>query len=473
MNQTYVKRRRRTLQFTPLMWALLVVFMIAACITAYLTFAAVREVVSAQFKPREVPEVSLSGGTPEAAVPISLLSINTPLQPATGPTPQAWDGANRVTVLLMGLDFRDWEGEGPSRTDTMMLFTLDPVSRTAGMLSIPRDLWVFIPEFGYGKINTAHYLGDMYDIPGGGPGLAMQTVEQFLGVPINYYVRLDFSAFERFIDQIGGVEINVPEEITVDPLGPGNTVTLEPGLQVLDGPTALAYARNRDTAGGDFDRAQRQQQVILAIRSRILNLEMLPTLIEDAPEMYQELASGIMTNLTIQEIIQLAWLAQQIPEDNIRSGAIGPNEVTFSVSPDGLDILQPDPDAIRKVRDQVFAINSAIGPTAAAGGNPQELALAENPRISVLNATNQPGLAAETSDFLKSKELNITLTGNATEISPGTVIIDYTGKPYTVQYLVDLMGIQSDNIYSRYDPNSEIDVAILLGEDWAANNPMP
>jgi LCP family protein required for cell wall assembly len=454
------------------MWALLVAFLIAACITAYLTFATVREAVSAQFKPQEVPEISLSGGTPEAA-PISLLSINTPLQPATGPTPEAWDGANRVTVLVMGLDYRDWEGEGPSRTDTMILFTLDPVSRTAGMLSIPRDLWVFIPEFGYGKINTAHYLGEAYDMPGGGPGLAMKTVEQFLGVPINYYVRLDFSAFERFIDQIGGIEVDVPEEITVDPLGPGNTVTLEPGLQVLDGPTALAYARNRDTGGGDFDRSQRQQQVILAIRSRILSLEMLPTLIQDAPDIYQELASGIMTNMTIQEIIQLAWLAQQIPEENIQSKTIGPNDVTFSVSPDGLDILQPDPDAIRQVRDQVFATDSAIGPTAAAGGSPQQLALNESPRISVLNATNQPGLASETTDFLKSKGFNIALTGNATEPSPSTVIIDYTGKPYTIQYLVDLMGIQSSNIYSRYDPNSEIDVAILLGDDWAAYNPMP
>ena len=129
----------------------------------------------------------------------------------------------------MGLDYRDWEGEGPSRTDTMMLLTLDPVSRTAGMLSIPRDLWVNVPGYDYGKINTAYYLGELYNLPGGGPGLAEQTVNELLGVDINYYAQIDFSAFENFIDQIGGIDVEVPYELTVDPIGPGNTVTLPAG----------------------------------------------------------------------------------------------------------------------------------------------------------------------------------------------------------------------------------------------------
>jgi LCP family protein required for cell wall assembly len=131
----------------------------------------------------------------------------------------------------MGLDLRDWEGGGPSRTDTMLLYTLDPVTHSAGMLSIPRDLWVNIPGFEYGKINTAYYLGEAYDTPGGGPGLAIETVEELLGIPINYYGEVDFDAFVRLVDEIGGIEINVPEEISVDPLGPHNTVTLDPALR--------------------------------------------------------------------------------------------------------------------------------------------------------------------------------------------------------------------------------------------------
>ena len=166
----------------------------------------------------------------------------------------------------------------------MILLTLDPVTRTAGILSIPRDLWVAIPGFKHGKINTAYYLGDAHKLPGGGPGLAVKTVEEFLGVPINFYAQVDFGVFVRFIDEIGGVKIDVPEEITVDLLGSGSSTkkTLQPGVQVLPGEWALAYARARYTEGGDFDRAQRQQQVIMAIRDRIISFDMLPILISKA-----------------------------------------------------------------------------------------------------------------------------------------------------------------------------------------------
>ncbi|MFU8827689.1 MAG: LCP family protein, partial [Brevefilum sp.] len=107
--------------------------------------------------------------------------------PAAGlPSPEPWDGISRVNLLLMGLDYRDWEAGETPRTDTMMVLTYDPLSKTAGMLSIPRDLWVPIPGFEYNKINTAYYLGEVYNLPGGGPGLAMKTVEELVGVPIHY-----------------------------------------------------------------------------------------------------------------------------------------------------------------------------------------------------------------------------------------------------------------------------------------------
>ena len=189
-----------------------------------------------------------------------------PTAPLPEPTLTSWDGVGRVTILLLGLDYRDWEaGSEYSRSDTMILLTLDPLSHTAGILSIPRDMWVAIPGFQHGKINTAYYLGDAYKLPGGGPGLAVDTVEQFLGVPINFYAQIDFQAFVRFIDELGGVKIDIPEPITVDLLGSGAKTkkTLQPGVQVLPGEWALAYARARNTGGGDFDRAKRQQQVIL------------------------------------------------------------------------------------------------------------------------------------------------------------------------------------------------------------------
>jgi LCP family protein required for cell wall assembly len=356
----------------------------------------------------------------------------------------------------------------------MMLATMDPVSRTVGLFSIPRDLWVNIPGFGYGKINTAYYLGELYDLTGGGPALAMQTVEELLGVEINYYAQIDFSAFENFIDEIGGINVNVPYELSVDPIGPHNTVTLPEGIQHLDGPTALAYARNRETFGADFDRADRQQQVVMAMFDQITSFGTLPKIITNSPTIYNNLRSGIHTNLNLKETISLAWTIVQIPRENIKRGIIGPNEVAISVSPDGMDILLPDMDSVRTVRDQVFATTSGIAPAATVYvSNPEELRKAEGATVSVLNATTTAGLASETTDYLNTNGINVTITGNAEEKSDTTVIIDYTGKPYTVQYLVELLNIQQNSIYSRYDPNGQVDIAILLGTDWAENNSMP
>ncbi len=197
--------------------------------------------------------------------------------PAGGrPHPTPWDGKSRVTVLIMGLDYRDWEAGDPPRSDTMLLATYDPITNTAGMLSIPRDMWVNIPGFDYAKINTAYFLGEVNNLPGGGPGLAVETVEQFLGVPINYYAQVDFGAFVRLIDELGGVKIDVKQEMTISILGSNKKVTLEPGLVTLPGDHALAYARNRHTDGGDFDRAERTQQVIIGVRDRILDFKMMP-----------------------------------------------------------------------------------------------------------------------------------------------------------------------------------------------------
>lgn len=472
MNNNRLPRRRLPVRMTPVMWGLLIAFVLTTLVTAYLTFLTVRNVFGADRSEEISPELALEV-TQETKVEIPL-SLTGPLQDSSGPTSQPWDGANRVTILLMGLDLRDWEGGGPSRTDTMLLYTLDPVTHSAGMLSIPRDLWVNIPGFEYGKINTAYYLGEAYDVAGGGPGLAIETVEELLGIPINYYGEVDFDAFVRLVDEIGGIEVNVPEEISVDPLGPHNTVTLQPGSQMLDGQTALAYARNRDTIGGDFDRAERTQQVIMAVKDRVFSLDMLPTLITKAPILYKELASSVRTNMTLEEAIKLAWLAQQISPENIQRAVIGLDQVEMAISADGLDILQPDPDAIRLLRDEIFTATGPIGPVATATiANPEERMQEENATVSVLNATRTAGLAAETTEFLLSKGINVTLTDNAQEESANTVIIDYTGNPYTVQYLINLLKIQPSNIYSRYDPNSEADIAILLGEDWASDNPMP
>lgn len=451
---------------------LVIALAIASVVTAYLTFKAVRNLV-AGWNLTDLPGLSLSQNTTPVADGGPTPDPNAPLQPSSGPTPQPWDGASRVSILIMGLDYRDWEeDQGAPRTDTMILFTIDPLTRSAGMLNIPRDLWVNIPGFEPNKINVAYRFGELYNLPGGGPGLAMKTVEGVLGVPINFYALIDFYAFERFINEIGGVEIDVPAELKVDPLGPGNTVFLEPGTQTLSGEVALAYARARNTEGGDFDRAQRQQQVVLAIRRQVLNLNLLPTLISKAPVLYQEIASGVHTNLTLEQSIRLAVLAQQISLENIKRGVIGPpDHVTLAQSPEGLDILRPVPDQIRLLRDEIFTSDPGAGPAAIAT-DPADLIEEEAARLSVLNGTFTAGLAAETSDYLSSRGLTVSRTDNAQQSYNQTTLIVYNGKPYTVQYLVNTMAIDERRIFFSYNPDSEVDIEINLGEDWAANNPL-
>lgn len=392
----------------------------------------------------------------------------------SGPTPDPWDGASRISILVMGLDYRDWEeGEGPPRTDTMILLTIDPLTMSGGMLNIPRDLWVTIPGgFGYGKINTAYRLGEASQVPGGGPALAMDTVENFLGVPINYYALIDFYAFEQFIDELGGIDVDVPAEIKVDPIGKHNTVVLDPGRQLLDGPVALAYARARYTEGGDFDRAQRQQQVILAIRDRALSLNP-GELITKAPNLYNELAAGIHTNMSLEDAIKLAWLAIDIPLEDIQRGSIAPPEyVLLRKSPDGSqDILKPVPDKIRLLRDEIFASSNLASP-ADPDADPVTLMQAEGSRIMVLNGTLAGGLAGRTQDYLTTQGANIIGTGDGEKFTY-TRVIDYTGNPYTLRYLVNLMQITPYSIRAEFNPASEVDVVVILGDDWAGNNPLP
>jgi polyisoprenyl-teichoic acid--peptidoglycan teichoic acid transferase len=478
-------RRRST---DPLTLGLIVAFGILALITMIIAFVVVRNMAGSWTSTGDIPGAPGLSQTTDGKIPAlpnklpGGQSVQAPLQAPGGPTPQPWDGASRVNILIMGLDFRDWQAGEVPRTDTMMIFTLDPVSNTAGMLSIPRDMWVNIPGFDYAKINTAYYLGEIYKLPGGGPALATKTVENFLGVPINYYAQIDFNAFVKFIDDIGGVDVNIPEEMVVDPLGPGNTIKLRKGMITLDGATALAFARNRHIEGDDFTRARNQQLLIMALRKNILSLGLLPTLVAKAPSIYQDIADGIHTNMSFEQIIKLAVSASQVPAQNIKRAVIGTDAVSFATSPDGLSILIPVPDKIRLVRDKVFTSAGPLAPAAVSqstpasgtsGGDPLELAKQEKARVIIQNGTSMAGLASKTAEYLRSQGINVVGETNADRVYDQSTLVLQGSKPYTLAYLSKLMNVGTGNIYNRYDPNADADVVIIVGNDWSNKNPMP
>jgi LCP family protein required for cell wall assembly len=455
----------------------LFVYLVIAGVLAVFIFRSVRSFV-ASWELTGLQGISIHNATatPSGTGEAPAAVPGSPIQSVEGPKPIPWDGASRVTVLVMGLDYRTWvSGQGPPLTDTMILLTVDPTQHTAGMLSIPRDLWVNIPGgYGYDRINVAYKLGEANKLPDGGPGLAMKTVEELLGVPIDYYAVIEFHAFEQFIDEIGGVKIDVPEKITIDPLGDNNTKTLKPGRQTLPGDLALAYVRARKGAGDDFGRSQRQQQVILAIRDRIISFDMLPTLVSRSGALYNELSSGVHTNLTLDQVIRLAWLGVQIPEGSIRRGAIAPPDMvkleTVSSAEGPKDVLKPITDKIRELRDEIFTDTGAIAP--APGMELLDRVKAEGAKVAVLNGTLTPNLASRTAEFLNSQGMKAE-AGDSNSKTTYTEIYYFTGKPYTVKYLVDLMKIDKFHIHFREQPDSPVDVQVILGDVWASNNPMP
>lgn len=391
--------------------------------------------------------------------------------------PPAWDGASRITVLIIGLDARDTDTSAP-RSDTMILLTIDPLAKTAGMLSVPRDMWVNIPGFGYSRINTAYSSGEGNKLPGGGPELARKTVEQFIGVPVQYYAQVDFNTFVQFIDRIGGVDIYNEEDLRLDPVGGGkDKIRLTCcGPRHLVGTTALAYARHRKTGEGDFSRAQRQQKLILAIRDKVLDPANFPTLITQADDFYNEFSSGIRTNMPLDVAIQLAVLAKDIPAESIQQGAIDTTMVAFdNVILGGQDasIMKPLPDKIRILRDEIFTSAGALSPLA-----PQDdltaLMRLDLARVRVLNGSFTPGLETNTGNYFLSQGMQVTEVGSADRAYDRTVIVLYAPKLYTLKYLQMVFGITENALIQiKPDPAQNVDVEIRIGNDWANNNPMP
>lgn len=420
------------------------------------------------------PDITETGAT---AVP-TVEGLPPPVTVPESDLPPAWDGASRINVLIIGLDFRDWlAGEGAPRSDTMIVLTIDPLTKTAGMLSIPRDMWVNIPGFGYSRINTAYSSGEGSKLPGGGPELARKTVEQFLGVPIQYYAQVDFYTFVEFIDLIGGVDIHNNEDLRLDPVGAGKDkirITCC-GMRHLDGERALAYARFRKDKEGDIARAQRQQKLILAIRNKVLSPENFPVLLGKAQQFYEEFSAGIKTNMPFDTAVQLAVLAKDIPVESIKTGAIDYSMVALedtTLGGQAAAVMKPLPDKIRELRDQIFTSGGALSPMAAQN-DPVALMQADAARVRVLNGTFAGGLETITGNFLLSQGVQVTEAGPADRAYDGTVIVLYAPKLYTLKYLQTLFGINSSSqILISPDPTSTVDVEVRLGNDWANNNPM-
>ncbi len=381
-----------------------------------------------------------------------------------------WQGKERINILVMGIDQREDE-QGPWRTDTMIVVSVDPVAQTAMMLSLPRDLWVTIPGYNEDRINNAHFYGDAFDYPGGGAALAKKTVQYFLGVPIHHYVRVNFTAFEQLVDLIGGVDIDVPQAID-DPEYPSRTgygyepLYIPAGRQHMNGELALKYARFRHDDQGDFGRAHRQQQVILAIRDKVLSANKAPELLVRAPQLLSTLGDAVQTDFTLEQGLELAKLATLLKKDGVRGEVIDESMVLFSTTPDGQQVLIPLRDEIRKLRDRLYLSDAAT--------DGASLPERQTQRVVVLNGTLLGGLASQTADALVKDGFRVVGYSNADRFDYGqTIIVDYTGGPVALQLAASL-GVPDSSVQVSDTAQSEYDIQVILGADYAVRfGPLP
>lgn len=380
----------------------------------------------------------------------------------TEPLPR-WESNDRINVLILGLDKRQCESP-PWRSDTMIVATLDPQTKTAGLLSIPRDLWVDIPGFKPNRINTAHFAGDAYKYPGGGPALAKKTVERNLGIPIHYYVRIDFQGARKIIDTLGGVTIDVEKPI-MDDRYPDDTcgtisINIPTGVQHMDGERALQYARSRH-GSSDFSRARRQQKLLFAMRDKALSLNLLPKL----PQLLITMGDTVDTDLSPREILALAPIAAQIRQEDIRSAVIDESMTVRWVTPGGADVLIPKREEIAKLLDDFFNPSQSEGQEAPSTTWPARL-VAENAKIVVQDGTPRE-LSEGTALYLREQGFNVVSFGKADRANyPETLIIDYTGKTFTTELLAQSLRVPERNIIHASEASLGVDVRVILGADF-------
>ncbi len=413
---------------------------------------------TATASPTEVPPVEptatvdLSSLFPtEAAPPLPNVSTEAP-----PPLPPLSDNGT-INFLLIGSDKRPG---GSFRTDTLLVVILWPQQGQVSMISIPRDLWIYIPTVGMQRINTAYQSGELYGYPGGGPGLLRDTISYNLGIRIDHTAMVEFDGFRRIVDTLGGIDVPVSCPYTdwrlIDPsYDPNNAnnwalYTVQPGLDHMDGDLALWYARSR-LKSSDFDRGRRQQEVLRSIFAQALRTDTLSRI----PQLYADFASAIKTDLGLGDILKLALFAPRLSNANIRSYYIRPPYVSAWVTPGGADVLLPNPAALEQMLAEATNLSSAATQR-------------DSISIEVENGTTVPGL-----DELAANRLNY--AGYATRTAPAdrndystSELVDLTAgqEPGAADAILSGLGLQNATVLSAPDPNATTQYRLILGYDY-------
>jgi len=271
-----------------------------------------------------------------------------------------WPVNARYTTLVLGMDRRPNARDTLSvRTDAIFIVSYDPQTQSIGILDIPRDLhFAMMDGSGLVRVNTLMVNGELRQ-EGYGPFLAMETIQGNLGIYIDAYLAVDFEAFIVLVDSIGGVTVDVPYIIN-DPTFPDmnygfDPLFLRPGTQVLDGRTALQYARTRH-GDNDYLRGERQLQVLLAIREQLGAEGTLSRMVLQMPSLVRQLNNNIYSNLTPDQILALGGAMMDVPISNITTGSLN-EEFSFNYGTENGTVRVPDREKLVNLMLEVFGSN--------------------------------------------------------------------------------------------------------------------
>jgi len=390
---------------------------------------------------------------PTAGTPVSFYA------PPYAPSPAAvLTDDKTVTFLLLGSDQRS-ATQTYFRTDVLIIAALRPATMQVSLVSLPRDLYVYIPTVGMDRVNTAYEYGIMYDYPGGGAGLLKDTLLYNLGVRIDHLAIVDFDGFRKIVDTLGGVDVPVYCQYTdwhlispdLDETNEDNweMYTVGPGVEHMDGDLALWYARSRSKSS-DFDRGRRSQEVLRALYSRAISTDAIAKI----PELYEDLKSSVITDLGLGDLLSLAPLALEMSNADIRSFYIGKGQVSSWMTPGGASVQLPNGPAVQSLLQQALAPREK---------EPEEEALV----IEVRNGTTNTGW-----DSLASERLNY--AGYETRLAPAdrqdyaqTLLFDLGTTPDLTQVgiILNLLGLDPAAFVSA-PLESDISYVLLLGSNY-------
>lgn len=397
------------------------------------------------------------------------------LQSDISPTLLKGEGDGRVNILLLG-DGGDGH-DGPDLTDTMMIASIDPVNKTAALLSVPRDLWVKMPTNfmgNYQKINAAYeagkytYLGKQdasnsnTKAVDAGFKSADQVISQVLGITIHYNAVVNFAAFKQAVDSLGGVTVNVPEQL-YDPTmaweNNYNPVLAKAGVQQMNGKQALLYVRSRETSS-DFARGQRQRLLITAIKQKAVSAGTVSNPLKIS-QLLSAFGNNAVTDMSLSDAVRLYDLTKGVGDSGIQSLDLvtAPNNFVTTGNMNGTSIDEPKAGLF-----DYSAIQAYVRSTLKDG-----YIAKENAQVAVLNGTARAGLATTKANELKSYGYNVIKVDTApTQTYAKTVIVDLTNgvDKYTRHYLENRYGVTATTKLpdTTIQPGTA-NFVVILGQD--------